>query len=98
MDVLARFSNYGAKTVHIAAPGAEIMSTWPGNQYEEHSGTSMATPVVSGVAALILSVNPDLSVTDLRKRLLDTVDKLPALDGKVSSGGRVNAASAVRAE
>jgi len=98
MDVLARFSNYGAKTVHIAAPGAEIMSTWPGNMYEEHSGTSMATPVVSGVAALILSVNPDLSVTDLRKRLLDTVDKLPALDGKVSSGGRINAASAVRAE
>ena len=49
-DVLARFSNYGAKTVHIAAPGAEIMSTWPQNQYEEHSGTSMATPVVSGVA------------------------------------------------
>jgi subtilisin family serine protease len=97
-DVLARFSNFGAKTVHIAAPGAEIMSTWPGNQYEEHSGTSMATPVVSGVAALILSVNPDLSMTDLRKRLLDTVDKLPALDGKVSSGGRVNAASAVRAE
>ncbi|HYG09699.1 MAG TPA: S8 family serine peptidase [Pyrinomonadaceae bacterium] len=97
-DALARFSNYGAKTVHIAAPGAEIMSTWPGNQYEEHSGTSMATPVVSGVAALILSVNPDLSMTDLRKRLLDTVDKLPALDGKVSSGGRVNAASAVRAD
>lgn len=97
-DVLARFSNYGAKTVHIAAPGAEIMSTWPQNQYEEHSGTSMATPVVSGVAALILSVNPDLSVTDLRKRLLDSVDKLPALDGKVSSGGRVNAARAVRAE
>jgi thermitase len=98
LDALARFSNYGAKTVHIAAPGAEIMSTWPGNQYEEHSGTSMATPVVSGVAALILSVNPDLSVTDLRRRLLDTVDKLPTLDGKVSSGGRVNAARAVRAE
>ncbi|HEX8422277.1 MAG TPA: S8 family serine peptidase [Pyrinomonadaceae bacterium] len=97
-DVLAGFSNYGAKTVHIGAPGAEIMSTWPQNQYEEHSGTSMATPVVSGVAALILSVNPDLSVTDLRQRLLDSVDKIPALDGKVSSGGRVNAARAVRAE
>lgn len=97
-DVLARFSNYGAKTVHIAAPGAEIMSTWPQNQYEEHSGTSMATPVVSGVAALMLSVNPDLSVTELRKRLLDSVDQLPALDGKVSSGGRVNAARAVLAE
>ena len=98
LDVLARFSNYGAKTVHIAAPGAEIMSTWPQNEYEEHSGTSMATPVVSGVAALILSVNPDLSVTQLRQRLLESVDKLPALDGKVSSGGRVNAARAVHAE
>lgn len=98
LDVLARFSNYGAKTVHIAAPGAEIMSTWPRNEYEEHSGTSMATPVVSGVAALILSVSPDLSVTDLRQRLLESVDKLPSLDGKVSSGGRVNAARAVNAE
>jgi subtilisin family serine protease len=97
-DVLARFSNYGAKTVHIAAPGAEIMSTWPQNQYEEHSGTSMATPVVSGVAALILSVNPDLSLAALRKRLLESVDKIPALDGKVSSGGRVNAARAVQAQ
>jgi thermitase len=97
-DALARFSNYGAKTVHIGAPGAEIMSTWPNNLYEEHSGTSMATPVVSGVAALILSVNPDLSVTDLRRRLLDSVDKIPTLDGKVSSGGRVNAARAVKAE
>jgi subtilisin family serine protease len=98
MDVLARFSNYGPKTVHIAAPGAEIMSTWPQNMYEEHSGTSMATPVVSGVAALMLSVNPNLSVAQLRKQLLDSVDKLPALDGKVSSGGRVNAARAIRAE
>jgi len=97
-DTLAGFSNYGAKTVHIAAPGAEILSTWPANQYEEHSGTSMATPVVSGVAALILSVNPDLSVTQLRQRLLESVDQLPALNGKVSSGGRVNAARAVRAE
>ena len=98
LDVLARFSNYGAKTVHLAAPGAEIMSTWPGDQYEEHSGTSMATPEVSGVAALVLSVSPDLSVRELRARLLESVDKLPALDGKVSSGGRLNAARAVHAE
>jgi subtilisin family serine protease len=97
-DRLARFSNYGARTVHIAAPGAEILSTWPGNQYEEHSGTSMATPEVAGVAALILAANPNMSMKDLRARLLESVDRLPALEGKVASGGRLNAARAVRAE
>ena len=97
-DALASFSNYGPKTVHLAAPGAQILSTWPGHQYEEHSGTSMATPEVSGVAALVLATNPGLSVAELRERLLTSVDKLPALAGKVSSGGRVNAARAVRAE
>jgi subtilisin family serine protease len=97
-DRLARFSNYGARTVHIAAPGAEILSTWPGNQYEEHSGTSMATPEVAGVAALVLAANPNMSMKELRARLLESVDKLPALEGKVASGGRLNAARAVRAE
>ena len=97
-DALAHFSNYGAKTVHLAAPGAEILSTWLNNEYEEHSGTSMATPVVSGVAALVLALNPDLTAEQLRARLLDSVDKLPALEGKVASGGRVNAARAVRAD
>lgn len=97
-DELASFSNYGLKSVHVAAPGAEILSTWPGNQYEEHSGTSMATPEVSGVAALVLSLDPNLSMEKLRERLLSSVDKIPALDGKVSSGGRINAARAVKAE
>jgi subtilisin family serine protease len=97
-DRLARFSNYGARSVNIAAPGAEIMSTWPGNEYEEHSGTSMATPEVAGVAALILAANPNMTLKELRERLLSSVDKLPALEGKVSTGGRLNAARAVRAE
>jgi subtilisin family serine protease len=97
-DRLARFSNYGARSVNIAAPGAEIMSTWPGNEYEEHSGTSMATPEVAGVAALILAANPNMTLKELRERLLGSVDKLPALEGKVSTGGRLNAARAVRAE
>jgi subtilisin family serine protease len=97
-DQLAGFSNYGAKTVHLAAPGAEILSTWLGDGFEEHSGTSMATPVVSGVAALVLSVEPNLSVAELRQRLMDSADKLDALRGKVASGGRVNAARAVKAE
>ena len=96
-DELAGFSNYGAKGVHVAAPGKEILSTWLGGGYEEHSGTSMATPFVSGVAALVLSVEPNLSVKELRDRLVNTVDRVDSLKGKVASGGRVNAARAVGA-
>ena len=97
-DSLASFSNYGAKSVHIAAPGKEILSTWLGNTYMEASGTSMATPEVAGVAALIVAQNPKISVKDLRERLLNSVDPLPSLTGKVLVGGRLNAAKAVGAE
>jgi thermitase len=97
-DELASFSNYGAKRVHVAAPGVDILSTWLGGAFEEHSGTSMATPEVAGVAALVLSVDPDLSVKELRERLFKSVDKLDSLNGKVSTGGRVNAALAVGAK
>jgi subtilisin family serine protease len=94
-DSLASFSNYGVKTVHIAAPGREILSTWLGDAYREASGTSMAAPHVSGVAALILASEPNLSVSKLRERLLGTVDKLDSLEGKVASGGRLCAAQAL---
>ena len=97
-DELATFSNYGAKSVHIAAPGAEILSTYLQNGFEEKSGTSMATPVVAGVAALVLAQNPKMSVEDLRARLLKSVDQVPSLKGKVSTGGRINAAKAVGAD
>jgi subtilisin family serine protease len=94
-DNLASFSNFGAKTVHVAAPGKDILSTWLGDNYREASGTSMATPYVAGVAALILSSEPKLSVENLRARVLKSVDKLDSLDGKVESGGRINAAKAL---
>ena len=97
-DKLTSFSNYGAKSVHVAAPGQEILSTWLEHGFEEKQGTSMATPFVSGVAALILAENPKMSVTDLRARLLKSVDVLPSLKGKVSTSGRINAARAVGAE
>ena len=94
-DQLASFSNFGIKTVHIAAPGKEILSTWLNKDFREASGTSMATPYVSGVAALILASEPNMTVEKLRERLLKSVDKIDSLDGKVESGGRINAAKAL---
>jgi subtilisin family serine protease len=94
-DQLAKFSNWGAKSVAIGAPGVDILSTWLGNAYEEKSGTSMATPVVAGVAALIVSEHPRMSVDDVRKKLLASTDPIVALKGKTVTGGRVNAAKAL---
>jgi thermitase len=94
-DSLTSFSNYGVKTVHIAAPGKDILSTWLGDQYREASGTSMAAPQVSGVAALIVAASPNISISKLRERLLKSVDKIDSLSGKVASGGRLNAAKAL---
>lgn len=92
---LAQFSNYGTKSVNVAAPGKDILTTALGNDYKECSGTSMAAAVVSGVAALSLSDRPNLSLDQLRSRLLRSVDKLPDLQGKVVTAGRINAAKAV---
>ena len=94
-DKLAGFSNYGPKTVHIAAPGKDILSTWLNNNYREASGTSMATPYVSGVAALIVANQPSISMERLRAKLLSSVDKVDGLAGRVASGGRINAAKAL---
>jgi subtilisin family serine protease len=94
-DAMASFSNFGVKTVHIAAPGKDILSTWLNDGYREASGTSMATPYVAGVAALILASEPDLTVEQLRERVLQSVDKLDVLNGKIENGGRINAAKAL---
>lgn len=94
-DELASFSNFGIKTVHIAAPGKDIVSTWLNDVYREASGTSMATPYVAGVAALILSSEPGLSVEQLRERVLKSIDSIDLLNGKVENGGRINAAKAL---
>ena len=94
-DQLATFSNFGVKTVHVAAPGKDILSTWLNDEYREASGTSMATPYVSGVAALIIANEPTITLVRLRERLLKSVDKIDALNGKVASGGRICAANAL---
>ena len=90
-DQLATFSNYGANTVNLAAPGVDIYGTLPGGQYGYLSGTSMAAPEVAGVAALAWAVDPNATVAQVRNALLQGVDKVPALTGKVSSGGCLNA-------
>ncbi len=88
-DNLSGFSNYGL-SVHLAAPGSNIFSTVRGNLYKELSGTSMATPLVAGAAALVKAHFPKLSAVQIKDRLLDTVDVVPALEGKVKSQGRLN--------
>ena len=86
-------SNYGKK-VDIAAPGDAILSSLPNNSYGWMSGTSMATPFVTGVAGLILSINPKLSPQEVKSILMDSADRLPQLADKVSSG-KLNAFKAV---
>jgi subtilisin family serine protease len=94
-DQLADFSSFGARGVDLAAPGVDILSTITGSGYEFFSGTSMATPHVTGVVGLIYSIHPTLTPAQVKKRILDSVDRLPSLAGKTLSGGRLNAARAV---
>lgn len=92
---LASFSNYGASSVDVAAPGVDILSTSLGESYRSLSGTSMATPHVSGIAALLLGREPTLSLSDLRQRITQTVKLLPSLDGLTVSPGIVSALNAL---
>ncbi len=86
--VLARFSNYGKKEVDLFAPGVKIFSTLPANQYAIYSGTSMAAPVVSGIAALIMEYYPGLSARQVKNILLQSVMKFPEIRVKRASDGR----------
>ena len=90
-DSYASFSNYGYNTVQVGAPGVNTYSTTPDGQYGYGLGTSMATPHVSGVAALLFSREPGLSPSQARQRIVSTADPLPTLAGLVGSSGRVNA-------
>ncbi len=90
----ASFSSYGKKTVHLGAPGVNIMSS-TGGKYASFSGTSMATPHVAGVAALVLSHEPNLTNIELKNRLLQTARPIAGLKGKTQTGGLVNAFNAL---
>ncbi len=90
-DGLSSFSNYGPTSVDLAAPGVGIYSTLPGGGYGSYSGSSMAAPHVAGVAALAWSVDLNATVERVRGAILDGVDPLGSLAGKVAAEGRLNA-------
>jgi len=89
-DTRAYFSNYGATSVDLGAPGDEILSSVIGNAYAHFSGTSMATPHVSGAAAMLLAKNPLLSPVQLKQILMESVDPVEDLTGRTVTGGRLN--------
>ncbi|HET8945499.1 MAG TPA: S8 family serine peptidase, partial [Candidatus Polarisedimenticolia bacterium] len=90
-DRLASFSNFGGTTVDLAAPGVDVLSTLPGGRYGLASGTSMAAPHVSGVAALVLGLAPRMPAASLRRRLLEHAEPIVGLADKVATSARVNA-------
>lgn len=93
-DRLAGFSNYGKTSVHIAAPGVNVWSTVLDNGYASYSGTSMATPHASGVAALLWSANPKFTYADIKERMIRTSVPVKALKNKVVANGRINVKNA----
>ncbi|MEN6312661.1 MAG: S8 family serine peptidase [Clostridiaceae bacterium] len=94
MGVISPYSSYGDK-IHVAAPGINILTTTPDNTYGYFSGTSASAPFAAGVAALLKSYLPALSITDIAARITDNTVPCTNLAGKVSSGGRIDAFAAL---
>jgi subtilisin family serine protease len=92
---MAYFSNYGSATVDVGAPGVDIYSLAPGSAYQWMSGTSMATPHVAGVTALMMSINGSLFPEQVIDIIKQTCAPLASLQGKTVTGGLVNAFQAV---
>ncbi len=112
-DQLASFSNRGARTVHLAAPGVRVLSTVPGDGYSQTvasytdgegvahelgwDGTSMAAPLVSGAAAVVWSADPGAGYVRVKERLLAGARRVPGLSGRVASGGILSVRGALAA-
>jgi subtilisin family serine protease/subtilisin-like proprotein convertase family protein len=96
-DNLASFSDYGPNSVGLAAPGVNILSTLPNNSYGYMSGTSMATPFVTGAAALVWSAHPSWTYSQVISDIYHTVDPVASLKGVVATGGVLDVAKAVNA-
>lgn len=105
-DALAGFSNYGSSSVDLAAPGQDVLSTRANSSasfppyrgevnYSVSDGTSFAAPLVAGTAALLKAIKPSATTQQVKDAILNGVDKIPSLAGRVLSGGRLNVANAV---
>ncbi len=94
---LSYFSNYGSSNVDVGAPGSGIYSTTPNETYGSWSGTSMATPFVSGVLAQVAAADPSLTPSEIRTQILGSVVPAAALAGKSVSGGILDAQAALPA-
>lgn len=94
-DNMSSFSNYGPTSVDIGAPGSDILSCQPGSNYQYLNGTSMATPHVSGAAALVWSFSPSMPYQDVKNLLIQTADKTPAMAGRCVAEGRLNLYNAI---
>ncbi|MDR8525225.1 S8 family serine peptidase [Shewanella fidelis] len=94
-DAMSSFSQWGLTSVDMGAPGSAILSTTPGNTYSTFSGTSMATPHIAGAAALVWSINPDLTPVEMKQLLMDSGDANADLTGKTVAGSRLNVANAL---
>ena len=94
-DLLSGFSNFGGTSVDVAAPGSSILSTYLGGGYQLLNGTSMASPHVAGVVALLADFAPGATVTDLKNAVMLGADVLPQLAGTSVTGARLNAAGAL---
>ena len=94
-DALARLSNYGPNTVHLAAPGMLLVSTFPDGGYGYLSGTSMAAPHVAGVAAMAFGMHPGVAWEAVKDAVMAGADKLASMAGKTVTGGRLNAMGAL---
>lgn len=90
-ETLAYFSNYGRRTVHVGAPGVDILSTTPYSSYETHSGTSMATPHVTGLAALLKAQNGNRDWRAIKNLILAGGDNTAAMTAKTITSKRINA-------
>ena len=99
-DMIAGFSNFGVYAVDLAAPGVDIFSATAesDSSYGFYSGTSMAAPHVSGVAALIKSYYQGISISEMRSRIIDTAREIPDLQSRTASGGTLDALSALATE